>query len=117
MMSKTGPFLLALDQGTTSTRAILFGPDLLPLASAQQELQQYYPAPGWVEHEPEEIWQASVAVLREALARGGATPGQVAGIGIKSRISALSGQQGRIRGCETQKFLKFWQQGKKFSGC
>jgi glycerol kinase len=85
MTAKTGPYLLALDQGTTSTRAILFGPDLLPLATAQQALQQHFPASGWVEHEPEEIWQASVAVLREALAKGGATPAEVAGIGITNQ--------------------------------
>ncbi len=85
MTSKTGPFLLALDQGTTSTRAILFGADLQPLATAQQELQQHFPAPGWVEHEAEEIWQASVAVMRDALAKGGASAGQVAGIGITNQ--------------------------------
>lgn len=85
MTSKTGPFLLALDQGTTSTRAILFGADLLPLATAQQELRQHFPAPGWVEHEPEEIWQASLAVMRDALAKGGAGAAQVAGIGITNQ--------------------------------
>ena len=77
--------LLALDQGTTSTRAILFGADLLPLATAQRELQQHFPAPGWVEHEAEEIWQASIAVMRDALAKGGASADQVAGIGITNQ--------------------------------
>ena len=66
-MASTPP-LLALDQGTTSTRAILFDAAGAPLRTAQRELRQSYPADGWVEHDPEEIWQASVAVLREAAA-------------------------------------------------
>ena len=65
----SGPLLLALDQGTTSTRAILFDSAGTPLRTAQRELRQIYPAAGWVEHDPEEIWEASVQVLREA-ARG-----------------------------------------------
>ena len=62
----SGPLLLALDQGTTSTRAILFDIAGTPLRMAQRELRQIYPATGWVEHDPEEIWEASVSVLREA---------------------------------------------------
>ena len=62
------PLLLALDQGTTSTRAILFDAAGAPLCTAQRELRQIYPEDGWVEHDPEDIWQASVAVLREAAA-------------------------------------------------
>ncbi len=50
--------LIAIDQGTTSTRAIVFDASLAPVATAQQELRQIYPAPGWVEHDPEEIWSA-----------------------------------------------------------
>ncbi len=68
----SAPLLLALDQGTTSTRAILFDASGVPLRVAQRELRQSYPADGWVEHDPEEIWSASVAVLREAAA--GALP-------------------------------------------
>ncbi|WP_237216181.1 glycerol kinase GlpK [Falsiroseomonas oryziterrae] len=77
--------LLALDQGTTSTRAILHDAALTPRATAQVPLEQHYPSPGWVEHEPEEIWQATLAVLREALAAGGARAGDVAGIGITNQ--------------------------------
>ena len=76
----SGPLLLALDQGTTSTRAILFGIAGTPLRMAQRELRQIYPATGWVEHDPEEIWQASVSVLREAA--GDALP---AAIGIANQ--------------------------------
>ena len=80
-----GNVLLALDQGTTSTRAIVFGPELLPLAVAQQELPQHFPAPGWVEHEPEDIWQGSLAVLRGAMASAGVEAREVAGIGITNQ--------------------------------
>jgi glycerol kinase len=79
------PLLLALDQGTTSTRAILFGPELTPRATAQQELPQHFPAPGWVEHEPEDIWQGALATLRGALAQGGAAARDLAGIGITNQ--------------------------------
>src|SRR6202790_59438 len=78
-------YLLAIDQGTTSTRAILFDAALTPIAAAQQELRQIYPAPGWVEHDPEEIWSATVATAREALAQAGAGAGDVAGIGITNQ--------------------------------
>jgi glycerol kinase len=77
--------LLAIDQGTTSTRAILFDAALTPLATAQQELPQIYPAPGEVEHDPEEIWRATVATVRAALAQAGVRPADVAGIGITNQ--------------------------------
>ena len=82
-MNVQGNMLLALDQGTTSTRAILFDAVLAPLATAQQELAQHYPAPGWVEHEPEDIWRDSLAVLRQAM--GETPPGRVAGSGITNQ--------------------------------
>ena len=77
--------LLAIDQGTTSTRAILFDAALTPLATAQQELPQIYPAPGEVEHDPEEIWRATVATVRAALAKAGVRAGDVAAIGITNQ--------------------------------
>ena len=72
--------ILAIDQGTTSTRAILFGPDLLPVAQSQQEFPQHFPQSGWVEHDPEDLWRTTVETCREA-ARG-ATP---AAIGITNQ--------------------------------
>ena len=77
--------VLAIDQGTTSTRAILFGADLAPGASAQQEFTQHYPASGWVEHDPEEIWQSVVATCRGAIAKGGVTAADIAAIGITNQ--------------------------------
>ncbi|MBL6078389.1 glycerol kinase GlpK [Belnapia sp. T18] len=78
--------ILALDQGTTSTRAIVFRtPDLAPVASAQQEFAQYYPHSGWVEHEAEDLWETSLAVMREAIGKAGLTPAQIAGIGIANQ--------------------------------
>jgi glycerol kinase len=79
------PLLLALDQGTTSTRAILFDRDGKPAGAAQRELPQIYPADGWVEHDPEEIWRATTAVMAEALAAAGRTVGDVAAVGITNQ--------------------------------
>jgi glycerol kinase len=77
--------LIAIDQGTTSTRAIAFDATLKPLASAQQELRQIFPAPGLVEHDPEEIWQAVVATARDAMAKAGLDARDIAGIGITNQ--------------------------------
>jgi glycerol kinase len=79
------PLILALDQGTTSTRAILFDPKGQALAEAGRPLQQFYPDDGWVEHDAEEIFQASVEVLREAVAKGGRGMDEVAAIGITNQ--------------------------------
>ena len=77
--------ILAIDQGTTSTRAILYGRDGSPLTTARRELGQIYPRPGWVEHDPEEIWQATLAVCRAALADAGLQAKAVAAIGITNQ--------------------------------
>jgi glycerol kinase len=75
--------ILALDQGTTSSRAILFGERANVLAVAQREYRQIYPRPGWVEHDPEEIWSTQIAVAAEAIGR---VPGvEVAAIGITNQ--------------------------------
>ena len=63
-MTPSAPFILAIDQGTTSTRAILFDSGALPVAYHSVELRQIYPANGWVEHDPEEIWRATVVSCR-----------------------------------------------------
>ena len=77
--------LVAIDQGTTSTRAIVFDAALSPRAIAQQEFPQIFPAPGLVEHDPEEIWATVVATVREAMARAGVTAKDVAAIGITNQ--------------------------------
>ena len=63
--------ILVIDQGTTSTRSIVFGLDAAPVASAQAEFQQLYPRPGWVEHDPETLWRTTLSTAREALRRAG----------------------------------------------
>ncbi len=78
-------YLIAIDQGTTSTRAIVFDAALAPVASAQQELRQIYPAPGLVEHDPEEIWSATLATVRAAMARAGAEARDIAALGITNQ--------------------------------
>ncbi|MGE5778176.1 MAG: glycerol kinase GlpK [Hyphomicrobiales bacterium] len=78
-------YLLAIDQGTTSTRAILFDAALTPVATAQQEFAQLYPASGLVEHDVEDIWSTVVATVRAAIARAGADAKDIAGIGITNQ--------------------------------
>lgn len=77
--------LLAIDQGTTSTRSIVFDRHLRPLSIAQQEFRQIYPAPGLVEHDPEEIWATTLATMREAVAKAGLAAKNIAGIGITNQ--------------------------------
>jgi glycerol kinase len=78
-------FVLALDQGTTSSRAILFTHDGRPAAVAQQEFPQILPAPGIVEHDPEAIWNSQLAVAREAIKKAAATGNDIAAIGITNQ--------------------------------
>ena len=78
-------YLLAIDQGTTSTRAILFDAALAPVATAQQEFAQIYPAPGLVEHDPEHIWATTIATVRDAMAKAGVGAGNIAAIGITNQ--------------------------------
>jgi len=78
-------YLLAIDQGTTSTRAIVFDAALKPVSSAQQEFSQIYPGPGQVEHDPEEIWTTTVATVRDAMAGAGVEARNVAAIGITNQ--------------------------------
>jgi glycerol kinase len=78
-------YLLALDQGTTSTRAILFDAEGSPRASAQVELPQIYPQAGWVEHDAEEIWRATVSVLKRTLANARVAATEIAAIGITNQ--------------------------------
>ena len=77
--------ILAIDQGTTSTRAIVFDEQGAPRATAQIELPQIFPRPGWVEHDGEEIWCATVAVCRDALAQAHLTASDIAAIGITNQ--------------------------------
>lgn len=78
-------FLLALDQGTSSSRAIVFDGQGAIVALAQRELRQSYPQPGWVEHDPAEIWATQLATAREALARAGIAARELAGLGITNQ--------------------------------
>ncbi len=79
------PYLLALDQGTTSSRSIIFGSDGRLLASAQQEFTQHYPKAGFVEHNADEIWQSQLATARQAINRAGLQASDIIGIGITNQ--------------------------------
>ncbi|MDO8616520.1 MAG: glycerol kinase GlpK [Dehalococcoidia bacterium] len=78
-------FVLALDQGTSSSRAIVFDHSGGIVAGAQQPFEQIYPQPGWVEHDPEEIWRTQLETAREAVRRAHAGPGDIAAIGITNQ--------------------------------
>jgi glycerol kinase len=78
-------YVLALDQGTTSSRAIVFNHEGLIVASAQQEFPQIYPKPGEVEHDPEAIWSSQLAVAQEAMKKAGASASDIAAIGITNQ--------------------------------
>ena len=79
------PFVLALDQGTTSSRALVFDHGGAVRGMAQREFRQIYPVPGWVEHDPTEIWATQSGVMHEALAKAGITGRDVAAIGITNK--------------------------------
>jgi glycerol kinase len=80
---------LAIDQGTTSTRAILFDAEARPVALAQRELTQHYPERGWVEHDPEQIWADVIEVARDALSASGVELSRVAGLGITNQRETI----------------------------
>jgi len=78
-------FILAFDQGTTSSRAIIFDRNGLPVTIAQKEFTQYYPKPGWVEHDPDEIWSTQAGVAVEAITKAGIEAANIAAIGITNQ--------------------------------
>ena len=78
-------YILAVDQGTTSTRTIIFGADGTPLSVAQEEFRQIYPHPGWIEHDPNDIWQTTLTTMRAALHKAAVPAGDIAAIGITNQ--------------------------------
>ena len=81
----TNQYLLALDQGTTSSRAIIFNPEGQMVAVAQKEFKQHYPQSGWVEHDAQEIWSSQLSVATEAIAKAGLKAAAIAAIGITNQ--------------------------------
>ena len=80
-----GKYILALDQGTTSSRVILFDRDQNILGVSQKEFTQHYPHEGWVEHDAMEIWSSQYATMMEVVAQSGVAPEDIAGIGITNQ--------------------------------
>src|SRR6204780_2818367 len=77
--------VLVVDQGTTSTRSIIFGPGAALVAMAQEEFPQIFPQGGWVEHAPEARWRTRLSTARQALSRAGVEPSALAGLGITNQ--------------------------------
>jgi glycerol kinase len=84
-MAERAGYVLALDQGTTSSRAILFDVAGRPVSVAQREFPQIFPAPGLVEHDPEDIWSSQLAVAREAMERVGIQPAEISAVGVTNQ--------------------------------
>lgn len=84
-MAETKRYILALDQGTTSSRSILFDRSGTPVAQVSKEFRQFYPKPGWVEHDPMEIWESQLHTLKEVISNGGASAGEIAALGITNQ--------------------------------
>ncbi len=78
-------YLLAIDQGTTSSRAILFSSEGNPVGVSQQEFEQHFPDDGWVEHDPEDIWQSTIDVCKKVLKQNDVSASEIAGIGITNQ--------------------------------
>ena len=78
-------YILAIDQGTTSSRAIIFDGAMQVIALAQQEFTQHFPQSGWVEHEVADIWETCIATCREAIAKAGISASEIAAIGITNQ--------------------------------
>jgi glycerol kinase len=78
-------YILAIDQGTTSSRAILFDDAMRAVATGQEEFPQHFPDSGWVEHDPADLWSTTAAAMREAVERAGARPADIAAIGITNQ--------------------------------
>jgi glycerol kinase len=81
--------VLVIDQGTTSTRAIVFGPDTLPVATAQEEFPQFFPRPGWVEHDPRDLWRTALSTARIARAKAIEGGHQIAAVGIANQRETI----------------------------
>ncbi len=81
----SSPYVLAIDQGTTSSRAVVYDAEGRAVGGGQRELQQHYPRPGWVEHDAEDIWQSVAAVVPRALAEAGIDAATLAGIGVTNQ--------------------------------
>jgi len=83
-------YILAIDQGTTSSRALVFNQQLSVVGSSQREFRQYYPRPGWVEHDLEEIWSSVVATCRAAIRKAGLKPTAISAIGITNQRETVA---------------------------
>ena len=84
-MSNATKYILAIDQGTTSSRAILFDKNYQNCSVSQQEFKQHYPQSGWVEHDPEDIWQTTLTTCLQAMQQVNAKPADIASIGITNQ--------------------------------
>ena len=98
MKTSTDPLVLAIDQGTSSSRCVILDTAAATVAGAQQEFPQEYPQPGWVEHDLDEIWQATTATLRDVVDEVGVDLVAGLGVGLDRLGGRLLGVRDRLRG-------------------
>ena len=110
-----GTHVLAIDQGTTGTKAVVVGGDGRVTGSASTEFSQYYPRPGWVEHDPEEIWRSALATAGAALDRASVRPAALAGIGITNQRETVVAWE-RSTGCPLHRAI-VWQDRRTAGMC
>ena len=84
-MAKSKKYILSIDQGTTSSRGVLFDSNYQIVSIGQKEFTQFFPNSGWVEHDPEEIWQSTLESCNEAISKANIEPTQIASIGITNQ--------------------------------
>jgi hypothetical protein len=107
-----GRYILAIDQGTTSSRAMLFRDDFSVAAIAQEKFPQHFPKSGWVEHDPEDIWRTVIATTRAALAAAGAAAADIVAIGIANQRETVVVWDGPPAGNQRHR----WQDQRRRSG-
>ncbi|MFN3940892.1 MAG: FGGY family carbohydrate kinase, partial [Chitinophagales bacterium] len=83
------PFLLAIDQGTTSSRSVLFNTELQEVAKSQQEITQIFPQPGWVEHNAEEIWRTQLATITDTIIQANISGNEIMALGITNQRETI----------------------------
>jgi glycerol kinase len=113
-----GGHILVIDQGTTYTRAIVFDERVRPLASAQMEFPQIYPHPGWIEHDPEDLWNTTLSTAREVVAKVGG-PQSIAGTPTYKETTALGAAfLAGWRAClypAPGEFAEYWSADRRFA--
>ena len=108
-------YVISIDQGTTSTRSILFDHKMNAINSSQIEFKQYFPKSGWVEHNPEDLWNTTVSTFKDVLKKSNLTPNMVAAIGITNQRETTVVWDPKTGECPTKAIV--WQDRRTSDFC